>query len=78
MGLEDKIETGTDSTFGAYCNVPGCEWERYMEFEDMARTLTVLHMVTKHPEAYYELTGNNPYEAQRRYKIMINACRRWL
>jgi hypothetical protein len=77
VGQEDKIET-EDSLIPALCHVQDCEWERYVEFEDMARTLEVLHIVVQHPQFYYQTTGNNPFEAQRRYQTMINACRRWL
>ena len=79
MGIEDGVETHK-SNCGAYCLAedPNCDWERFCDSEEIAKVLMTCHMVVKHPERYAFRTGNNPYEARRRYKQMIDACRRYL
>jgi ribulose bisphosphate carboxylase small subunit len=52
-----------------------CDWEVFVDDEKMGDIVTVLHCLTKHPDTYQRLTGNDPSEKVVEYREAIEAFR---
>jgi len=61
----------------AYVSCPeqGCDWDTYEDTDDRCSVMLVLHMVVKHPDAYNDLTGNDPAVVEREYADWIRTFR---
>lgn len=55
-----------------------CDWDTYQDSDDMAKLLSVLHVLTKHPEKYQEITGNDPDSKLFEYREYIRVFEREL
>ena len=61
-----------------YADCQVCEWDLYGSSEKDAVVAETLHLLTKHPEKYRELTGKDPEIAQREHYEMIQHYRKVL
>lgn len=57
------------------CEESGCDWDTYDETEERVQVLWVLHMVVKHPQEYFNMTGKDPEEVMFQYKDWLNTFR---
>lgn len=55
-----------------------CDWDTYQETDERAKFLSVLHVVDKHPEAYFEATGKDPAKARFEYAEYLKIFKREL
>lgn len=55
-----------------------CEWSQITHGEREMNLLSTLHILTKHPNEYYDRTGKDPTVAIRRYAEEIKGLRRML
>ncbi len=59
----------TDQEWAALCEL--CEWSATCKNEEVAKIVTVLHAIRKHPENYHQATGRDPEEAEAMYKELF-------
>ena len=63
---------GTDNEAIAYCSQ--CEWTFATDLSPavkIARMMTVMHVLTKHPKVYAETVGRDPEEAAYEYREIL-------
>lgn len=62
----------------AECLLKSCDWDHIYDTYQGAVICETLHMLTKHPEQYRDLTGKDPEVMKRKYEDEIKFFRRTL
>lgn len=61
-----------------FCDCPVCDWDRVAPSEQVGRLVEVLHLLTKHPDDYRHITGNDPEIKAKEYQEYVDHFRRYL
>jgi hypothetical protein len=61
-----------------YCNCELCDWEKYVREEAQGEVIAVLHVLDKHPDDYFQATGNDPEVKRKEYAVELRAFRNLL